>query len=81
MHKYFSYFGSKLYSKENGIYPDDCVEINNNAKEEQILNKKNIKDKEILEQVESLINEIDNIKDPNNTNIKHKKNKIKKMKS
>ena len=81
MLKYLEHFNSKLYPKENDIYPYDCVEINGRRKKEQILNEKNINDRAIMKQVEHLINEIDNLKDPSNSNIQQKKKKIKKMKN
>ena len=70
-------FEAKLYLKEYDTYSADYTKINNNEKVQYILNKENIKDKEIIDQIEPFINEIDKMKAPK----KHKKKKIKKMKN
>ena len=73
----FRHFETKLFIKEYDNYSANYIKINDNEKEEQNLNKEKANDKEIIEQIEPFIYEIDNMKAPN----KYKKKKIKKMKN
>ena len=89
------YFDAKLFITDNDKYSADDIKINENVdnNEQNNLNKTDPNDKNIIEGIEPLINEIDNMEPPkgfennelisNNkmkNNNKNKKKKIKKMK-